>query len=101
MYTFLWADELENAAYSSPLTQSTEECIQTKKALGHCHLCIQAIHPAQSDFLGRKNISFISGLVEAGERKQASGLCSDTVGFVLGEISLWVPFGCKIRWSEK
>lgn len=84
-----------------PLTRGTEEHIQTKRALGQCYLCIQAIHHTQSDFLGHKSISFISGLVEAGERKQASGLCSNTVGFVLGETCLWVPSGCKIRWSEK
>lgn len=84
-----------------PVLEYTEECIQTKKALGQCYLCIQAIPHIQSDFLGRKHISFIFGLVEAEERKQASGLCSDTVGFVLGETSLWVPFGCETRWSEK
>lgn len=51
--------------------------------------------------LDPKSISFTSGLVEAGERKQASGLCSNTAGFVLEAASLWVPFGCKIRRSEK
>lgn len=38
----------------------------------------------------------LPGLVPTEGRKQASGLCTkSTLGFALGETSLWVPSGCE------
>lgn len=73
---------------------------QTRQALCQCYQHIQGTHHTQSDCLALKLFVHF-WVTRSWERKQTSGLCSNTVGFVLRETSLWVPFACKISRSEK